>query len=139
MNKYIQEKVNQWILKANNDLKVAKNEMTTDEPITDAICFHSQQCVEKYLKAFLTYNQIHVGKTHNIIFLVEMCKKVDNDFDYLFIINTQKLNDYSVEIRYPDEFYIPTIDEAREAIEIAKKVRDFVLKKLKERGFDYKI
>jgi hypothetical protein len=29
------------------------------------------------------------------------------------------------------------VDEAREAVEIAKKVKEFVLKKLKERGFNY--
>ena len=33
-----------------------------------------------------------------------------------------------LEVRYPDEFYIPTIDEAKECIKIAKKVKAFVLK-----------
>jgi len=37
---------------------------------------------------------------------------------------------YAVEIRYPDEFYIPSITEAKEAFQIAQKVKDFVLKKL---------
>jgi len=29
---------------------------------------------------------------------------------------------YAVEMRYSEEFYLPTLEEAREAIEIAKKV-----------------
>ncbi|WP_101513392.1 HEPN domain-containing protein [Thermotoga sp. SG1] len=32
--------------------------------------------------------------------------------------------------RYPDTFYIPSREEAREALEFAEKVRDFTLKKL---------
>jgi len=33
-----------------------RDEMLTDRPATDAVCFHMQQCVEKYLKAFLIFN-----------------------------------------------------------------------------------
>lgn len=51
MNEHVIKKVKQWILKANNDLKTAKDEMNTDDPATDTICFHAQQCVEKLLKA----------------------------------------------------------------------------------------
>jgi len=39
----------QWLIKANNDLKVAENEIVLDpgDMVTDAICFHCQQAVEK--------------------------------------------------------------------------------------------
>ena len=33
---------------------------------TDIICFHAQQCVEKYLKSILVLHQIPVPKTHDI-------------------------------------------------------------------------
>ncbi len=35
-----------WIQKADHDLKIAKDEYGTDDPVTDMICFHAQQCVE---------------------------------------------------------------------------------------------
>jgi len=38
--------IEKWILKAENDLKIAKDEILTENPATDAICFHAQQCVE---------------------------------------------------------------------------------------------
>jgi HEPN domain-containing protein len=38
-------------------------------------------------------------------------------------------------VRYPDDFYIPTIEDAKEAIRIAQKVKRFVRKKLREKGF----
>ncbi len=35
------DSVRKWMLKAENDLKVAKDEIATETPVTDAICFHS--------------------------------------------------------------------------------------------------
>jgi len=45
----------------------------------------------------------------------------------------------AVEIRYPEEFYIPTFQEARECFEIASNVKDFILKKfgIKEEAMKY--
>jgi HEPN domain-containing protein len=42
----------------------------------------------------------------------------------------EKLDDYSVEIRYPDDSIEPSLEDATEAIEIAKKVKQFVLGKI---------
>ncbi len=53
--------VKKWMHKANNDLKIGKDEQATIEPVADMICFHMQQCVEKYLKAFLIF---HGKETH---------------------------------------------------------------------------
>ena len=41
------------------------------------------------------------------------------------------LTDYAVEIRYPDVWLESTIEDAQEAIKIAKKVKLFVLSKIK--------
>ena len=138
MNEHLIKKVDLWILKAENDLKTAKDEMNTDKPATDTICFHAQQCVEKLLKAFLTYSNLHAGKTHNLTKLIEMCKNIDEEFDYLYRLNVPELNEYAIDIRYPDDFYIPEIDEAKSAIEKAEKVKNFIIEKLKEKGFIYK-
>ena len=37
------------------------------------------------------------------------------------------LTDYAVEIRYPDEWYEPTIEEAKDAYRVACEVKQFVL------------
>jgi len=41
------------------------------------------------------------------------------------------LSFYAVEIRYPDDFYIPTIKEAKDSIRIAKQVKKLILRKIK--------
>ncbi len=33
-----------WLIKADRDLKIGRDEFITDSPATDAICFHMQQC-----------------------------------------------------------------------------------------------
>ncbi|OPX99841.1 MAG: HEPN domain protein [Syntrophorhabdus sp. PtaB.Bin047] len=60
----------EWIEKAENDFATAVREMRVRKrPNYDAVCFHSQQCVEKYLKAILQENGIAFGKTHNLVIL----------------------------------------------------------------------
>jgi HEPN domain-containing protein len=124
--------VKNWIKKAENDLKTAKDEIATQEPATDTICFHAQQCVEKYLKAFLIFHQKHFKKTHNIAKLIELCKEIDRDFEEIFEFGASELTDYAVEVRYGEELYFPSKEEAEQAIEIAEKVRKFIRKKLEK-------
>ena len=50
LNRIIDRK---WQIKAENDLKTIANELASSNPITDTICYHSQQAAEKYLKLFL--------------------------------------------------------------------------------------
>lgn len=118
-----------WVIKANNDLTVAEHELNTSrkERVTEAICFHCQQAVEKYLKAFLIFHKQDFGKTHNLEYLLKLCSQQDKEFQAVDVGN---LSFYAVEIRYPDDFYIPTTKEAKENIKIAKQVKKFVLKKI---------
>lgn len=125
-----------WIRKAENDFKIGKDEIITEEPATDAICFPMQQCVEKYLKAFLIFNGKEIRKTHDIAELIEKCCEIDPSFEDLYNINADELTSYAVEIRYPEEFYFPSLQEAEKAIEIAEKVKFFILKKLRNSGLE---
>ena len=55
--------VNEWKQKAENDLRTAEIVLSSEEPPTDTICFHAQQCAEKYLKSYLTLKDITIEKT----------------------------------------------------------------------------
>jgi hypothetical protein len=52
---------------------------------------------------------------------------------------SKNLSFFAVEVRYPDDFYIPTEQEARECLEIARKVKEFIYKKLNITGPDIKV
>jgi len=130
-----EQRVKEWIVLAEGDLKTAKDEISVPEPFTNAVCFHSQQCVEKYLKAYLTFFGKPFRKTHDLAELINQCVEIDRDFQMLFEINADKLTQYAIDVRYPEEVYFPGIHEAKESIEIAKKVKYFIIEKLKKEGF----
>jgi len=123
--------VNNWILKAGKDLTSAEHEFTfEDDAVTETICFHSQQAAEKYLKAYLVYLEISFTKTHEIGELITKCELKDNEIGALKE-EADILTDYAITVRYPDDFYVPEIEEAQEAYDLAIKLRDYILSKIK--------
>lgn len=60
----------------------------------------------------------------------------DKDFEDLDKEKISRLSFFAVEVRYPEEFYIPTLDEVKEYFAIALKVKDFIFKKLEIREGD---
>jgi len=56
-----------------------------------------------------------------------LCINEDSEFKEIIL---NDLSFYAVEIRYPDDFYMPSVKEAKQAFNIANEVKDFVLKKL---------
>ncbi len=134
----IDEYLEKWLIKARNDLKVAENEikLSPEDMVTDAICFHSQQAVEKYLKAYLVFKEIDFDKSHKLEYLLEICIEQDNDFSEIDIGN---LSFYAVEVRYPDDFYIPSEEEASECLKIARTVKEFIFKKLSIKDSDIRL
>jgi len=123
------ELIQSWINKADKDLLSAEHELSFPDAVTETICFHCQQAVEKYLKSYSVFLGIPFSKTHEIGELITKCEKVDQTISILKE-EADELTDYAVEIRYPDEWYEPTIEEAKKSYEIAKKVRNFVSKKI---------
>jgi HEPN domain-containing protein len=62
----------EWVDKAEGDFATAHREIQVENmPNYDAVCFHSQQCIEKYLKAFLQEENIVFGRTHDLTKLLD--------------------------------------------------------------------
>ena len=60
--------VKEWIAKAEEDWRVANREFQiTNEPAYAIVCYHSQQCAEKYMKALLISHNIRPEYTHDLI------------------------------------------------------------------------
>jgi HEPN domain-containing protein len=135
MNDRVNEYIRAWIVKADNDLKNAELVLAArDEKCPyDTVCFHCQQAVEKYLKAFLVHHDLSFPWSHNLSDLVVKCLQVDNSF-LSIQRDAEILTPYAVEMRYPDDSYIPSKEEAEEAYEIACRIRDIILAKMGE-GF----
>ena len=50
----------EWLKAAKDDLRVA-DKIITDETLTHMVAFHSQQCIEKSLKAVMEEYGIHIS------------------------------------------------------------------------------
>jgi HEPN domain-containing protein len=74
------EVVREWLVKAQNDLASAKLLLTSEVPIRDTGCFHCQQTVEKAFKAFLTFHTVEFEKSHSLVYLLDLCARVEEDF-----------------------------------------------------------
>ena len=65
--------VQEWVDKAEGDFDIAQLAMRAPgPPHYDAVCFHTQQCVEKLMKALLIHLGTKPPRTHNLVALDEM-------------------------------------------------------------------
>jgi HEPN domain-containing protein len=93
----------EWVAKAEGDFTTAGRELRARKsPNYDAVCFHAQQCAEKYLKAVLQQNERNVPKIHNLIELMLLCEEIDHSFEMLRA-DLVMIERYSVRTRYPGE------------------------------------
>ena len=109
----------EWMNKASDDLLVAKREFEFDPSVYDAVCFHSQQCVEKCLKAVLQENEVYFEKTHDLDVLLNKCKVFIPEL-LNYKIELIELSSFAVEIRYPGTK--SNAEEAEKSLLVAEKI-----------------
>jgi HEPN domain-containing protein len=120
--------VAEWVSKAEGDFLTAGRELRARKsPNYDAVCFHAQQCAEKYLKAVLQENDKPIPKIHNLIELMLLCEKMDSTFEMLRA-DLVTMERFSVGVRYPGE--MAEKEDAQSAYAAAGTVRTFVRQKL---------
>lgn len=119
--------VKAWFAKAWSDLRSAEIILASgaENLPADAVCFHCQQAAEKYLKAYLVSQDIEYPLTHSLKTLVEKAMDQDSEFETI-MIKAESLTPYAVAVRYPDDFQPPSLDDADEALAIAREIREFV-------------
>jgi HEPN domain-containing protein len=111
----------EWIAKAEGDFSSALREYRARKsPNYDSACFHAQQCIEKYLKAYLHEHQFNFGKTHDLVQLLGLMPR-DLGLECLRPAMAL-LSSFAVKFRYPGES--ATQANAREALVLCKAARD---------------
>lgn len=111
----------EWVQKAEGDMNTAQREFAVqDEPNHDAVCFHAQQCAEKYIKARLIEEGLPVMRTHDLEILLNQLLPFEVGLTDL-LQAVRILSAMAVEVRYPgmaaDE------DDAAEALRSSEKIR----------------
>jgi HEPN domain-containing protein len=106
------EVVRQWVEKAESDFTSAAFLLRLKHACpTDSVCFHVQQCIEKYVKALLVLAGIDFGRTHQISMLIGLLPKESSPS--LTPEEQERLTDYAVTTRYPGDYDPIALAEAR--------------------------
>lgn len=116
------ETLKQWVQKAENDLTTAACALKLGrECPADTVCFHAQQCIEKYQKALLVSNMIDFPKTHD---LNALARRLPGPLLHLLTDEQRRvLTEYATVMRYPGDYVPISSKEAKEAVRLARRVR----------------
>ena len=111
----------EWIAKAEEDFIVATTlARPRKRPLWAAVCFHAQQCVEKYLKARLNEASVPFPRTHDLEQLLNQTLAIEPLWA-AFRPALKRLTDAALLPRYPGSVF--TKAEAQRALKTCKAFR----------------
>src|SRR5438067_9702265 len=111
----------EWVTKAEEDFAVAVTlARPRKKPLWAPLCFHAQQCAEKYLKARLNEASIQFHRTHDLEQLLNQAVSIEPLWA-AFRGALKRLSDAAILPRYPGGVF--TKAEARRALQTAKSFR----------------
>jgi len=114
----------EWFYFADADLDSAIILNNAHRKHNAIICYHCQQAVEKYLKAFLCYNGLVPPKIHVLETLCALCSDFDVSFNDI-AKECAYLSPFAVHARYPLEMEITSANTVK-SLEIAQRIKDFL-------------
>jgi HEPN domain-containing protein len=115
------EVVKEWVDKAESDFLTASREFAADKQNYDAVCFHAQQCVEKYMKALLIIKGRFAPKTHDLAELAKLVEQAVEQWGWP-VEELRLLTRAAVIYRYPGES--AEREETSAALEICRALRE---------------
>jgi len=111
----------EWIKKAEQDYQtIIILSRQRKNNLSDIVCYHAHQCIEKYLKALLAKHKISIPKTHDLLFLIDRLIIPESDLGLIKDV-VRELNGYAVELRYPGES--TTTRDAKRAFKHVQQLR----------------
>src|SRR6056297_1016641 len=124
---YMKKQAKEWMKFAKSDLQ-ATMAIITEENLSTVAAFHTQQCVEKSLKALLELYNKKVPRTHDLIKLLQ--KIEEEKININMKINEEVLDQISqvyIDTRYPADFGLlpegkPSINKVKEFLDEAESI-----------------
>jgi HEPN domain-containing protein len=74
----------------------------SESPNFEAVCFHAQQCAEKYLEARLCEAGVAFGKVHDLVALLDRALDVEPSWED-YREDLAYLSAFAVTVRYPGD------------------------------------
>ncbi|MCG9126594.1 HEPN domain-containing protein [Candidatus Poribacteria bacterium] len=113
----------EWVEKAEEDYTTVKLLYQNAGSSKNIICFHAQQCIEKYLKVWLQEKNIPIPRTHKLEDLLDLITPYIPKWN-TWKSDLSKLSNHALDFRYPGksatgenvEIAVSTCDIVRHAI-----------------------
>ena len=118
----------EWVQKAEEDYTTIEWLQQAPSPNDNLICFLSQQCVEKYLKAWLQAADIPFTRTHDLGALLDLITPTLPIWR-AWRSDLSELSKYAVDLRYPGDS--ATSSDGQQAVSLCSEVRQAVRSELK--------
>jgi HEPN domain-containing protein len=99
MDKAFKKQAEEWFERGRHDMETAQL-LYEERGYTDAIAYHIQQSVEKYLKGYLVLHGKKPPKIHELDALLNRIGAFDDSFND-FLALCEKASRYYIEDRYP--------------------------------------
>jgi HEPN domain-containing protein len=123
----------EWLQKAALDLRGARIDLDAKPPLLEDALFHCQQAVEKTLKGFLAWHDVAFRKTHSLEELGASCERVEPALKPA-VDAAVPLTEFAWAFRYPGDHSMPTVEEARQGFETARRTVAAVVASLPEQA-----
>ena len=113
------KEVAEWFLIAKED-EIGANDLNK-ESTHNLSYYHCSQAIEKYLKGYLSANNVNINYNHDISVTLNKCIKLDKSFEVLFT-ECNEMTNIIKKLRYPGRI-IATKDDVRDALDLINKVK----------------
>jgi HEPN domain-containing protein len=110
-----------WLLRASEDLRAGRHDLTASPPLLNDVAFHAQQCAEKAMKAYLVYREQPFRKTHNLTELGGAVARLEPSLAAL-MRSASLMTEFAWRFRYPGELATVSQDDAVRALDTAESV-----------------
>ncbi|MEK7329339.1 MAG: HEPN domain-containing protein [Candidatus Eisenbacteria bacterium] len=120
-----------WFVKASSDLRAAEVLLGATPPFVEHALFHAQQAAEKAVKGFLVWHGRPFRKVHDLREVGGAALALDASLEPV-LRRAARLSPFAGVFRYPTDMGEPTVEEARDALALAREVYDVVLSRLPE-------
>ena len=118
----------EWIETAESNYASARHFHQEQKSMYDIICFQSQECISKYLKAWLQENDVRFTKTHDLEKLLDLIVPIIPDWR-VWHTHFSVFSEDAIDFLYPGKY--ATAKDAEQAIHICTEVRQAVRSELK--------
>jgi HEPN domain-containing protein len=110
-----------WLLRASEDLRAGRHDLTASPPLLNDVAFHAQQCAEKAMKAYLVHREQPFRKTHNLTELGGAVARLETSLADL-MRSASLMTEFAWRFRYPGELATVSQEDAMRALDTAESV-----------------